>query len=328
MILVTGGAGYIGSLANKKLNKLGFETVVIDNLDQGHREMVKWGTFVEGDIKDEAKLEEVFTKYPIEAVMHFAAASSVPESIKNPQKFYLNNVVGTLTLLKVMNNHQVNKLIASSTAATFGNPEYVPMDEKHPQKPITPYGRNKLLMEWAYRDYQPIQDLRFVAFRYFNACGADLENEIGEWHEPEGHLIPLIFDAALGKRESIKIFGSDYETRDGTAIRDYIHVEDLVEVHILALKKLLAGGEGGFYNLGDGKGFTVKEVVTAAKEITGIDFKVENAERREGDPPVLVASSELAKKTFNWTPRYSDLKTILDTAWNWHKKLYVEYKKS
>jgi UDP-glucose 4-epimerase len=327
MILITGGAGYIGSHANKKLHTEGVETVVVDNLDQGHREMVKWGIFEEGDIKDEMFLEGIFDKYKIEAVMHFAAASSVPESIVNPEKFYLNNVGGTLNLLKVMNRHKVNKLIFSSTAATFGNPEYTPMDENHPQTPITPYGRSKYFLEKIYMDYQPVYDLKFVAFRYFNACGDDFDGEIGEWHEPEGHLIPLVLDAALGKRDCVKIFGTDYETRDGSAIRDYIHVSDLADIHYLALKKLLDGGDGGFYNLGDGKGFTVKEIIAAAKEVTGIDFKVEDAPRREGDPPILVATSDKVRKEFNWEPKYSDLKTIIETAWKWHQKLYKEYKK-
>lgn len=328
MILITGGAGYIGSHANKKLKTEGMETVVVDNLDQGHREMVKWGTFEKGDIKDETFLESIFNEYNIEAVMHFAAASSVPESIVNPEKFYLNNVGGTLNLLKVMNRHKVNKLIFSSTAATFGNPEYTPMDESHPQLPITPYGRSKYFLEKIYQDYQPVYDLKFVAFRYFNACGDDSEGEIGEWHEPEGHLIPLVLDAALGKRDSVKIFGTDYETRDGTAIRDYIHVSDLADIHFLALKRLFEGGDGGFYNLGDGKGFTVKEIIAEAKEVTGIDFKVEDASRREGDPPILVATSNKARKEFNWVPKYSDLKTIIESAWNWHQKLYKEYKKA
>ncbi|HEX8923620.1 MAG TPA: UDP-glucose 4-epimerase GalE, partial [Patescibacteria group bacterium] len=261
MILIVGGAGYIGSHINKELNKNGYETVVFDNLVKGHKELVKWGRLEIGDLGDKNRIREVFQKYPIEAVFDFAAFIEVGESVKDPEKYYQNNVSNTLNLLSVMREFGVNKIIFSSTAATFGNPEYTPIDEKHPQFPINPYGQSKLMVEKIFNDFDNAYGMKFVVFRYFNASGADLEAEIGEWHEPESHLIPLIFDAAAGKREDIKIFGTDYPTLDGTCIRDYIHVQDLAQAHLLGLKHLLNGGESEFLNLGNGKGFSVREVI-------------------------------------------------------------------
>jgi len=321
MILIVGGAGYIGSHINKELNKQGYKTVVFDSLVKGHKEAVKWGEFFEGDLGNIDDIRGVFKKYPIEAVLHFAAFIEVGESVKDPQKYYQNNVKNTLNLFQVMLENNVKKIIFSSTAATFGNPQYTPIDEKHPQVPINPYGQAKLMVEKILADYDLAYGLKYVALRYFNACGADLDGEIGENHNPESHLIPLILDAALGKREDIKIFGTDYPTIDGTCIRDYIHVTDLAQAHILALKKLMEGGESDYFNLGNGSGFSVRQVIEVAKKITGVDFKVTETERRAGDPPELIADSKKAKEILKWEPKYFDLETIISSAWNWHKQL-------
>lgn len=320
MILIVGGAGYIGSHINKELNKRGYKTVVFDNLSNGHRDAVKWGELVIGDLGDKEQLDQVFKKYPIEAVLHFAAFIEVGESVKDPQKYYLNNLKNTLNLLEVMMKNNVKKLIFSSTAATFGNPIKDLIDETHPQNPINPYGQAKLMVEKVLNDYSKAYDFRSVALRYFNACGADLDTEIGENHNPESHLIPLILDAVIGKREDIKIFGTDYPTQDGTCIRDYIHVTDLADAHILALEYLLNGGKSENFNLGNGEGFSVRQVIDMVKKITGKDFKVTEVERREGDPAVLVASSEKIKSVLGWKPK-NNLEVIIDSAWKWHQKL-------
>jgi UDP-glucose 4-epimerase len=321
MILIVGGAGYIGSHINKELNKQGCKTVVFDSLIKGHKEAVKWGDFFQGDLGNIEDIRGVFKKYPIKAVLHFAAFIEVGESVKDPQKYYKNNVANTLNLFQVMVENDVKKIIFSSTAATFGNPQYSPIDEKHPQNPINPYGQAKLMVEKILADYDLAYGLKYVALRYFNACGADLDGEIGENHSPESHLIPLILDAALGKREDIKIFGTDYSTVDGTCIRDYIHVNDLAQAHILALKKLMAGDESDCFNLGNGSGFSVKQVIEVAKKVTGVDFKVTEVERRAGDPPELIADSKKAREILKWEPKYFDLETIISSAWNWHKQL-------
>lgn len=320
MILIVGGAGYIGSHINKELTKKGFETVVFDSLVKGHQEAVKWGEFFQGDLNNIEDLRQVFSKYKIDAVLHFAAFIEVGESVKDPQKYYQNNVKNTLNLFQVMLENDVKKLIFSSTAATFGNPQYTPIDEKHPQIPINPYGQAKLMVEKILADYDFAYGLKYVALRYFNACGADLDNEIGENHTPESHLIPLILDAAIGKREDIKIFGTDYPTPDGTCVRDYVHVTDLAQAHILALQYLLDGNDSNSFNLGNGKGFSVKEVIDATKKVTGVDFKVTEVERRAGDPPELVADSTKAKQVLKWQPQYADLETIVKSAWAWHQK--------
>jgi UDP-glucose 4-epimerase len=320
MILIVGGAGYIGSEINKELNQAGFQTVVFDSLVSGHKEAVKWGEFVQGDLNSLDDVRKVFTKYKIEAVLDFAAFIEVGESVKDPQKYYYNNLVNTLNLLQVMREFEVNKIIFSSTAATFGEPKYTPIDEAHPQWPINPYGWTKLMIERVFADYDVAYGLRYVALRYFNACGANPEADIGENHNPESHLIPLVLDAAIGKRENIKIFGTDYPTPDGTCVRDYIHVVDLASAHLLALKHLLDGGKSKQYNLGNGKGFSVREVIDAVKKVTGKEFTVVEVERRAGDPPILVASSEKIRKELGWNPMHADIEEIVSTAWKWHQK--------
>jgi UDP-glucose 4-epimerase len=320
MILIVGGAGYIGSEINKELTQAGFKTVVFDSLVSGHKEAIKWGEFVEGDLSNLDEIRGVFKKYKIEAVLDFAAFIEVGESVKDPQKYYFNNLVNTLNLLKVMKEFEVSKIIFSSTAATFGEPKYTPIDEAHPQWPINPYGWTKLMIERIFADYDVAYGLRYVALRYFNACGANDEADIGEDHAQESHLIPLILDAAIGKRENIKIFGTDYPTPDGTCVRDYIHVVDLASAHLLALKHLMEGGESRQYNLGNGKGFSVKEVISAVKKVTGKEFIVQEVERRPGDPPVLVAASDKIKKELGWSPKYTDIEAIVASAWKWHQK--------
>ncbi|MDP4009641.1 MAG: UDP-glucose 4-epimerase GalE [Candidatus Shapirobacteria bacterium] len=320
MILIVGGAGYIGSHINKELNKQGFETVVFDNLASGRKELVKWGELIIGDLGNIEEIRNVFKKYKIDAVFHFAAFKAVGESVTNPQKYYKNNICNTLNLLEVMLENDVKKFIFSSSAAVFGSPQYMPIDEKHPQNPINPYGETKLIMEHVLRDYSKAYGLKYVSLRYFNACGADLESEVGEWPGSSANLIPMVLDAAIGRREDIKIFGTDYPTKDGTCIRDYIHVTDLAVAHILAFEYLNNGGESDCFNLGNGRGFSVKEVVDMAKEVTKIDFKVVESDKREGDPAVLVADSAKAQKVLGWKSEYADLKTIIESAWSWHLK--------
>ena len=317
MILIVGGAGYIGSHVNKLLNQHGFETVVFDNLSKGHKESVKWGKLEIGDLSHVDEIRNVFRKYKIEAVFDFAAFIEVGESVKDPEKYYINNVANTLNLLSVMREFGVNKIIFSSTAATFGIPEYTPIDESHPQNPINTYGRTKLIVENIFKDFSQAYGLKYVVFRYFNACGADKDGEIGEWHEPESHLIPILLEAASGKRDFFQLNGIDYPTPDGTCIRDYVHVEDLAEAHLLGLNYLLNNDESKFYNLGSGSGYSNKEVLEAVKRVTGKEFKVEYGPRREGDPPILLASSEKIKKELGWNPKYLDINDIVKTAWNW-----------
>jgi UDP-glucose 4-epimerase len=321
MILIVGGAGYIGSHINKELTKQGYKTVVFDNLSSGKKDLVQWGEFFEGDLGNIENICEVFKKYPIEAVLHFAAFKAVGESVTDPQKYYRNNVANTLNLFQVMKESGVDKFIFSSSAAVFGNPQYIPIDEKHPQNPINPYGETKLIVEHIMRDYSSAYGMKYVALRYFNACGADLDVDVGEWPGSSSNLIPLVLDAAIGRREDIKVFGTDYPTPDGTCIRDYIHVADLATAHVLALKYLMDGGQSDVFNLGNGKGFSVKEVVDMAKKVTGIDFKVTNVERRAGDPPELIADSKKAKEILKWEPKYFDLETIVSSAWKWHQKV-------
>lgn len=321
MILIVGGAGYIGAHINKELNRQGFKTVVFDDLSYGHRDFVKWGIFEEGDLGDIGEIRRVFRKYPIEAVMHFAAYTYVGESVENPQKYYLNNLRNTLNLLEVMLEENVGYFVFSSTCATYGTPEQIPITEKHPQKPISPYGKGKYMVEQILADYNHAYDFNYVSLRYFNAAGADPDAEIGELHEPETHLIPLILDVAAGKREKIEIFGTDYPTKDGTCIRDYIHVLDLADAHIKALKYLQKGGKSDIFNLGNGQGFSVREVIETAQEVTGKRIRVKETDRRPGDPPVLVGSSAKAQKILGWRPRYRNLPLIIETAWRWHQKI-------
>jgi UDP-glucose 4-epimerase len=319
-ILVCGGAGYIGSHINKQLYKEGYETIVFDNLVYGHREAVKWGHFIQGDLKNINDIEKVFQIYRIDAVFHFAAYAYVGESVQEPEKYYYNNVANTLNLLHVMKKYHCNKIIFSSTCATYGEPKEVPITENMPQNPINPYGTTKLMVEHIFKDYHKAYGLQFAVLRYFNAAGADPDCEIGESHNPETHIIPLVLDAASGKREDIKVFGTDYETSDGSCIRDYIHVYDLATAHLLALHYLEAEKGSDFFNLGNAKGTSVLEVVEAVRKVTGKDFKVELTDRRPGDPAKLVGSSEKAQRALGWKPIYGDIDTIVEHAWKWHEK--------
>ena len=327
MILVTGGAGYIGSHTNKLLNKKGYETVVFDNLVYGHKEFAKWGEFVLGDLNNIEQVRLLFEKYDIEAVIHFAAFAYVGESVKKPEKYYLNNVYNTLNLLKVMREYNCKYIVFSSTCATYGVPEKIPIDENHSQNPINPYGQSKLMIEKILEDYSKAYGLKYVSLRYFNVAGADIDGEIGEWHEPETHLIPNILDVAIEKKEYVEVYGTDYPTPDGTCIRDFIHVVDLAEAHILALEYLRKNQKSDVFNLGNGNGFSVLEVIKKVEEITGKSINYKKMPRREGDPPVLVADATKARNILNWKPKYNSSDTIIETAWDWHKKLYREYKK-
>lgn len=320
-ILVVGGAGYIGSHTVKMLAEKGYNPVVYDNLSKGHREAVAGYPFELGDLGDKARLAEVFKKHQIDAVMHFAAFIEVGESVKEPSDYYHNNVAKVLSLLDAMVENNVKYFVFSSTAATFGEPVKPKIDETHPQNPINPYGNTKLMVEKMLEDFDVAYGLKSVALRYFNASGADDSGDIGESHNPETHLIPIVLQAAAGKRLSIKVFGNDYPTPDGTCVRDYVHVNDLANAHILALEKMFKDRTSDRYNLGSGNGFSVAELIKAAKQITGIDFKVEYADRRPGDPAILVADSAKAQKVLGWKPAY-DLNKIIATAWNWeqHRK--------
>ena len=322
MILVTGGAGYIGSHVNKELHKEGFDTVVLDNLINGHSYAVKWGDFQKGELSDIEFIRSVFNKFDIEGVMHFAAFTSVGDSVKYPAKYFKNNYKNTLNLLKVMGENNVNKFIFSSTAAVYGIPKNIPIKEEHELNPINPYGKSKLMVELALEkeSKSSSNDFKYSALRYFNASGADPECEIGEDHNPETHLIPLVLDVALGKRDKINIFGNDYNTPDGTCIRDYIHVNDLAQAHIKAFKSLYNENSiEKVYNLGNGNGFSVKEVIDVCEKVTGFEIKKEVVDRREGDPDILIADSKKAFDVLGWTPKFSDLEKIVETSWNWHK---------
>lgn len=318
-ILVTGGAGYIGSHTALALLEQNRETVIIDSLYQGHKAAIHGGVFYKGDLRDEALLDRIFTEHQIEGVIHFAANSLVGESMKDPGKYYNNNVYGTLCLLEAMVKHGVRAIVFSSTAAVYGEPETVPIKETAPTNPTNAYGETKLAMERMIHWFESAHGLKYVSLRYFNAAGAHPSGKIGEDHDPETHLIPLILQVALGKRESISIFGGDYPTPDGTCIRDYIHVCDLADAHLLAVDHLIQGGDSGIYNLGNGKGFSVKEVIEIAREVTGHPIPAKMEPRRAGDPAVLVASSDKCKSELGWKPVRTDLKTIIQDAWNWHQ---------
>lgn len=319
MILVVGGAGYIGSHVNQALWAHGYETVVFDNLVYGHREAVCHGVLEIGDLADTGRLEEIFATYPIEAVLHFAAYAYVGESVTNPAKYYNNNVANTLHLLDAMVRHNVKTIIFSSTCATYGVPEQMPITEDMPQKPVNPYGASKLMVERILRDYHAAYGLDYCCLRYFNAAGADQVGELGESHSPETHLIPLVLAAAAGDQEGIQVFGTDYPTRDGSCIRDYIHVTDLADAHLRALDYLLQGGESTCLNLGNSTGSSVLEVIAAAEAVTGRKIPVVKAGRRAGDPAILVGSAEKARLVLGWTPQYGDIRTILSHAWNWYQ---------
>ncbi|MDX2242957.1 MAG: UDP-glucose 4-epimerase GalE [Leptolyngbyaceae cyanobacterium bins.302] len=322
-VLVTGGAGYIGSHAVLSLQQAGYEVIVLDNLVYGHRDIVENVLKVElvvGDTNDRSLLDQLFATHAIDAVMHLAAYAYVGESVSEPAKYYQNNVVGTLTLLDAMRAASIDKFVFSSTCATYGVPITVPIPEDHPQDPINPYGMTKLMVEKILQDYDKAYNLRSVRFRYFNAAGADPEGRLGEDHNPETHIIPLVLLTALGQRESVSIFGTDYPTPDGTCIRDYIHVTDLAQAHVLGLEYLLKGGETTVFNLGNGNGFSVKEVIETARRVTGKEIKAIECPRRSGDPPALVGGSDRARSILGWNPQYADLQQILTHAWNWHQK--------
>jgi UDP-glucose 4-epimerase len=319
-ILVVGGAGYIGSHMVKRLGQLGCQITTLDNLSSGHRDAVLCGTFAQGDIADSAFLDDLFRKNPFDAVMHFASFIQVGESVQAPAKYYQNNVVNTLNLLNAMVAFDVKRFIFSSTAATFGEPHYTPIDEKHPQQPINPYGRSKLMVEQALADYDKAYGLKSVCLRYFNAAGADPDGQLGERHDPETHLIPLVLQAASGRRAHISVFGTDYDTPDGTCIRDYIHIADLCEAHWLGVQSLVQGAGSQAYNLGNGNGFSVKEVIDTANSVTGREIPVVYGDRRAGDPARLVADSSAAREHLNWKPAYADLARIIEHAWQWERK--------
>ena len=318
-ILVCGGAGYIGSHVNKQLNMEGYKTIVLDNLVYGHEKAVKWGEFKKADLSVIPDIETVFQKYSIDAVFHFAAYAYVGESVREPEKYYYNNVVSTMNLLKVMREYGCNRIIFSSTCATYGEPKNVPITEDMPQNPISPYGMTKLVIEKMFKDYQRAYGLQFVVFRYFNAAGADPDGEIGESHFPETHIIPLVLDAASGKRSDVKVFGTNYDTSDGSCVRDYIHVTDLANAHLLALHYLEKDGDSDFFNLGNSLGTSVLEVVDSVKRVTGRDFKVTLADRRPGDPAKLVGSSDKAQQVLGWKPILGDIDIIVKHAWRWHE---------
>ena len=318
-ILVTGGAGYIGSHACKALAQAGYTPVVFDNLVYGHPWAVRWGPLEQGDIADRPRLDAVLQQYKPAAVMHFAAYAYVGESVQNPGKYYRNNVAGTLTLLEALRDHNIDKFVFSSTCATYGVPTQMPIPEHHPQQPINPYGMSKLMIEQILRDFDHAHGLRAMCLRYFNAAGADPAGEIGEAHDPETHLIPLVLDAALGRRPAITVFGDDYATPDGTCIRDYIHVTDLAAAHVLALQALEQGAASTAYNLGNGQGFSVREVIDCARQVTGRAIPVETGPRRAGDPPRLVGDAERIRSELNWQPQYADLDAIVQTAWQWQQ---------
>jgi len=321
-ILVTGGAGYIGSHACKALAAAGFEPVVFDNFVYGHDWAVQWGPMVRGDTSDKALVRQALEEHQPVAVMHFAAYAYVGESVQDPAKYYRNNVGGTLALLEAMVESGVDKFIFSSTCATYGVPEGNSIPESHPQSPINPYGHSKLMVEQILRDFDTAHGLKSIALRYFNAAGADPDTEIGEDHDPETHLIPLVLDAAMGRRADITIFGEDYPTEDGTCVRDYIHVSDLADAHVRALGRLLEGGDSDALNLGTGTGYSVREVIEVAKNVTGRDIVVAQGERRPGDPPYLVAEPGRAFEVLGWKPENSGIERVLETAWAWHLKRF------
>lgn len=318
-ILVLGGAGYIGSHTVYELVDAGYEVIVIDNLLTGFKEAVHpQAKFYEGDIRDKIFLDNILSKEKIDGVIHFAASSQVGESMKNPLKYYNNNLCGTEVLLESMVEHGIDKIVFSSTAATYGEPESIPILETARTLPTNCYGETKLSMEKMFKWISKAHNLRYVSLRYFNACGAHPNGKIGEAHNPETHLIPLVLQVPNGKREYISVFGNDYDTKDGTCVRDYIHVNDLAQAHILATEYLSKGGESNIFNLGNGVGFTVKEVIETARKVTNHTIPIREEERRAGDPSVLIASSEKARKVLGWKPQYADLETIISTAWKWH----------
>jgi UDP-glucose-4-epimerase GalE len=318
-VLVVGGAGYIGSHTCKLLAKRGYVPVVLDNLVRGHRRAANFGPFVEGSMTDRDLLHKVFSDYPISTVMHFAAFAYVGESMDHPAMYYQNNVANTITLLEAMVDNNINKFIFSSSCSIYGEPDETPITEDQPKRPMSPYGRSKLMVEHMLDDFEWAYGLKSVCLRYFNAAGADSDGELGEEHDPETHLIPVVLKAALGQRPHVNIFGDDFPTPDGTGVRDYIHVEDLTEAHVLALEKLFSGSPSVKYNLGTERGYSVKQVIETARRVSGKDIPVNTIPRRAGDPAVLIASSAKARKELGWKAEKPDLETIVESAWNWHK---------
>lgn len=322
-ILVTGGAGYIGSHMVAALSDAGFRVATLDNLCSGHRDAVIAGDFIQADLSNRRLLDKIFSQRSFTAVMHFAAHIEVGESVTNPSKYYRNNFSSAQNLLDTMLDHGIDMFIFSSTAALFGEPKYIPIDEHHDEYPMNPYGRSKWMVEQLLEDYDKAYGLKSIALRYFNAAGADPQARLGERHEPETHLIPLVLQAASGRREHINLFGTDYDTPDGTCIRDYIHVHDLCRAHLLALHCLIEGKSSKRYNLGNGQGYSVNEVIETAEKVTNKHISVKETERRSGDPARLVADSKLAKTELGWKPQYTDLDTIVAHAWQWEKKCFV-----
>jgi len=324
-ILVVGGAGYIGSHMVAALVESGAEAIVLDNLIKGHKNAIWPGAkFYEGNIHDTALLDKIFTENTVTCVVHFAAHTSVPESMADPAMYYENNTIGTFSLLQTMRKHGVKNIVFSSTASVYGMPDVIPVTEEATPQPINPYGESKLATERMLKWYSQAYGIKYVAFRYFNVAGAHESGLIGEKHDPETHLIPIVIKTAQGEFKELNIFGDDYPTPDGTCIRDYVHVMDLVDAHMLAVKQLESGGESAVYNLGSGSGFSNKEIVDAVKKVTGVDFVVNVKERRPGDPPTLVASSEKARRELGWNPARTDMENIIRTAWEWHKKEVVK----
>jgi UDP-glucose 4-epimerase len=319
-ILVVGGAGYIGSHMVKDLIEAGYDVITLDDLSTGHRDLLPGGMFIQGNLGDSTLLDNLFSTHRISAVMHFAAFSLVGESVEKPLKYYRNNVAATTALLNAMIRHHVKRFIFSSTAAVYGEPLELPITENHPCNPTNPYGTTKVAVEKMLQDCDSAYGIKYVSLRYFNASGADESGTIGERHANETHLIPLILKVATGERKNIRIYGTDYSTSDGTCIRDYIHVSDLTQAHLLALKTLLLGGESEVFNLGNDRGYSVREVIELAEKVTGKPITALNAERRAGDPATLIASSDKIKKSLGWKPMFEDLETIIKTAWVWHQK--------
>jgi UDP-glucose-4-epimerase GalE len=320
-VLVTGGAGYIGAHCCKALASRGYHPVVFDSLITGHRQHLRWGSFFHGDTNSASELDACLASYRIDAAMHFAAFIEVGESVADPHKYYFNNVAGTLQLLQALVRHGIRHLVFSSSAAVYGSPLQTPIDEEHPARPLNPYGWTKLMVEIMLADFQSAYSMDWIALRYFNASGADEAADIGEWHDPESHLIPRLLDAALDSRQPVRVYGTDYPTPDGTCIRDYIHVNDLADAHVRALEYLVAGGCSEVFNLGQGRGYSVMEVIAKVQEITGRPLNIKRSDRRPGDAAVLVASTQKVHQKLGWSPAHSDLDNIIASAWKWHRKL-------
>ena len=322
-LLIIGGAGYIGSHMVKRLLATKHSVTILDNLSTGYRDAILGGVFIQGDVGNRALLDRIFSEHQFDAVLHFASFIQVGESVKKPELYYQNNLINTINLLNAMNLAGVKNFIFSSTAAIFGEPSYTPIDEIHPKLPINPYGRSKLMVEQILEDYDLAYGIKSVCLRYFNAAGADADGELGERHEPETHLIPILLQVASGRRERMSVFGIDYSTPDGTCIRDYIHVMDLCDAHIAALDYLQSNKESGRFNLGNGNGFSVAQVIEAVESVVGRTLSIDYAARRPGDPAILVADATLAQSTLEWYPKYRDLKTIVEHAWQFEQKRYL-----